>query len=531
MNVAWSQRILSELFRVGVRDAVCCAGARNSPLVAMLARSSGFRVHSFFEERSAGFFALGVARRTNRPVAVLTTSGTAAAELLPAAIEAFYTGVPLILVTADRPRRLRGTGAPQSIDQTGLYAKFVALEFDLQDGQLFSLRTWKKRAPVHINVCFDEPLLDQSISQWELPGRSEESAAHFAGTCASPAGDAASLRRFMDAEGRLIVIVSTLETSRERTAVVEFLKRLQAPVYLECTSGLRENAELQGFALRSSDRIIEWAAQNRLVSRILRIGGVPTARIWRDLDDSKSPIEVFSVSPLAFAGLSRGSFMYADVATVFGSLEVRDVNQPATSTLMEKDRECEQELLALFETEPAAEPSLVRAFSRLIQPADSLYLGNSLPIRNFDLAAAREHPFNVHASRGANGIDGQISTFLGWCEERRENWALIGDLTALYDLSAPWALRERNDLSVHLAVLNNGGGRIFSRMFGDPIFENRHALDFERWAEMWELGYTKWERVPEHHRPAVSTHEVLEIVPDDAASTRFWHAYNNLWMK
>src|SRR4051812_46252224 len=124
MNVAWSRKILESLYANGVRDVVFCAGARNSPLVMGLEKAKGLQTYSYFEERSAGFFALGLARRTNRPVAVVTTSGTAAANLLPAVIEAFHVGVPLIAVTADRPKRLRGTGAPQAIDQLGLYAKF-----------------------------------------------------------------------------------------------------------------------------------------------------------------------------------------------------------------------------------------------------------------------------------------------------------------------------------------------------------------------------------------------------------------------
>lgn len=132
VNIPAVCSLLTKLADLGVCDVVVCAGARNSPLVAVLDRTIGFRVHSFFEERSAAFFALGRARREQTPAAVITTSGTAAAQLLPAAIEAFHTGVPLILITADRPRRLRGTGAPQTIDQTGLFAKFVETEVDIE---------------------------------------------------------------------------------------------------------------------------------------------------------------------------------------------------------------------------------------------------------------------------------------------------------------------------------------------------------------------------------------------------------------
>src|SRR6185312_16012112 len=115
-NIVLARDILRELWSVGVREIVLCAGARNAPFVASLSGETSFCVHPFFEERSGAFFALGTILSTGRPVAVITTSGTAAAELLPAAIEADYQGLPLVLVTADRPRRYRGSGAPQTIE-------------------------------------------------------------------------------------------------------------------------------------------------------------------------------------------------------------------------------------------------------------------------------------------------------------------------------------------------------------------------------------------------------------------------------
>ncbi len=134
-----------------------CAGARNAPFVAALDGDPRFQVHSFFEERSAGFFALGRILDAGAPAAVITTSGTAAAELLPACIEAEYQGLPLIMVTADRPRRYRGTGAPQTIVQPGLYSCYVGYEADIEGAWGGAIPEGVSR-PVHLNVCFDEPL-------------------------------------------------------------------------------------------------------------------------------------------------------------------------------------------------------------------------------------------------------------------------------------------------------------------------------------------------------------------------------------
>ena len=145
-NIAAARAIIERVRGLGVVDFCICGGSRNAPLIAAL--GSGY---TFVDERSAAFFALGRAKRDGKPVAVITTSGTAVAELLPAAIEAFYSGVPLILITADRPARFRGTAAPQSIEQVGLFGVYATTDID----------HWNRRVPLHINVEFDEPLIDE----------------------------------------------------------------------------------------------------------------------------------------------------------------------------------------------------------------------------------------------------------------------------------------------------------------------------------------------------------------------------------
>jgi len=146
-NLAAARNLLERVRGAGVTDFCVCGGSRNAPLIAVLTGN----VYTFIDERSAAFFALGRIKRDERPVAVITTSGTAAAELLPAAIEAYYSGAPLVLITADRPARFRGTAAPQSIEQVGLFGVYAATELD----------RWNRRMPLHINVEFDEPLIDE----------------------------------------------------------------------------------------------------------------------------------------------------------------------------------------------------------------------------------------------------------------------------------------------------------------------------------------------------------------------------------
>ena len=158
-NVRMAQEIVEQLNAVGVSEFCLCPGGRNSPFVVVLEKTNGIQCTTHFEERSASFFALGRIKNHGRPVAIVTTSGTAAAELLPATIEAYYSGLPLVLVTADRPRRDRGTGAPQAIEQVGLYTKYVTKEWDIANGEALDCSGWEKNFPCHLNVCFDEPLV------------------------------------------------------------------------------------------------------------------------------------------------------------------------------------------------------------------------------------------------------------------------------------------------------------------------------------------------------------------------------------
>ncbi|MEO8034882.1 MAG: thiamine pyrophosphate-binding protein [Acidobacteriota bacterium] len=156
-NIASARELLTRVRERGVIDFCVCAGSRNSPLLAVLASdfetSDAVRILSFVDERSAAFFALGRIKLRGRPAAVITTSGTAVAELLPAAIEAYYSGLPLILITADRPARYRGTGAPQAIEQVGLFGLYAARAFE----------EWSGQGPLHCNIEFDEPLIDEVL--------------------------------------------------------------------------------------------------------------------------------------------------------------------------------------------------------------------------------------------------------------------------------------------------------------------------------------------------------------------------------
>ena len=492
--MALGREVLAALGRRGVREVVLCAGARNASMVTVLTAAAGVTTYSFFDERGAAFFALGRIVSTGRPVAVITTSGTAVAETLPAVIEAEYQRAPLIIVSADRPRRYRGTGAPQTIVQPGLFSAYVERTLDIEtEFDSARLDAWSGQRPLHLNVCFDEPLLDEPNAPWTWPAGPPSVANEPAPTGTAPFTST-----------RPLIVVGGL-TADEADAVLPHLLRWNRPLLLEGTSQLRGAPELNALELRGGDP----AAVD--CDGVVRVGGVPTLRFWRDLERTGWPVRHYSRVPLA--GLPGGGEVYP----LSAAAELGAFTAAADLT---RDRARADRLGRALDQNPLGEPAWFRRLSEWI-PADArLFLGNSLPIREWDLAAGRAHRPRVFANRGANGIDGLISTFAGVCEAGHVNWAILGDLSTLYDLGGPWAFRARPTADVTLVVINNGGGKIFERIFRNPLFENQHDLEFGHWARQWGWDYA---RLTTAAPPAKAKGpRVLEIVPDAAQTERFW---------
>lgn len=512
VNARLAGTTLGHLTGLGVSEFVVCAGARNAPLVTSLlatCREKGLKVYHHFDERSAAFFALGLAKRSAKPVAVLTTSGTAVAELLPATIEAYYSGLPLILVTADRPASYRGSGAPQAIEQAGIFGPY-AFALDVSDpAELARIAEWPRDAALHLNLCFDEPQATDRNASWkrERP-HVPLNGVKVAGHANLPASAVSSFCG--DREGLLVLLGEIEESWREE--VERFLVMLSVPVWAEATSGLRESAALGG-------QIV--FGEPGLPKKVLRIGGVPSLRLWRDLE-MNALIPVLSICRRPFSGLARSSELVVTDQFPRVSLVTREGQFDGMTVLDE----------AIFAGHPSSEPALVRELSRQIPSAALVYLGNSLPIREWNLAAVRDSPHpRCYASRGANGIDGQIATFLGLSEGEGEAWGIVGDLTALYDLNAPAVLDQLSPGRRRLVILNNGGGRIFSRLpsmagLSEPhkqVTENRHSRRFKNWTAMWDLGYVCWfagDPFPDINGETV----VIEVIPDNGETEAFWEA-------
>ncbi len=488
--------------------------------VYILDEMKGVKVYSFFDERSAGFFALGRIASTRRPLAIVTTSGTAVAELLPAAVEGTYSSLPLIMITADRPKRFRGSGAPQTIEQVGIYSYYneVALDVDGENSHIsFKSLSWKK--PIHVNISFEEPLIDGPTPVIEMPKVSERT--RLPGQL--PLGTLKEMETFLNSH-KPLVMVGILPDKAYGT-VLEFLRHYKAPVYAEGISGLRGNPGLSEIELRSGERMIHKVLSTGECDSILRIGGIPTARFWRDLEDKYKDIPVASVSFNHYTGLSR-SVQHFNSLEVLSQVEFS--NPPRENYKLNiEDASRAKEIRVILEKYPRSEQGLIFKLSEHLKGA-SLYLGNSLPIREWDSSSNHDFPpVRVAANRGANGIDGQLSTFMGWSQAATENWCLVGDLTALYDLSSLWVTSQLEAKKFRIVIINNGGGQIFSQMFKKEIFINKHQISFEPWAKMWNWDYQKWHTIPNNLE--FSDTQLIELCPDWEQTQTVWRELEALW--
>ncbi|MDP4623603.1 MAG: thiamine pyrophosphate-binding protein [Akkermansiaceae bacterium] len=436
--------VLTKAVEAGVGEFVVCGGARNAVLLEVLAKMEAagkVRVWSHFEERSAGFFALGRTMETARPCAVVVTSGTAVAELLPAAVEAFYQAKPLVLITADRPAEARGSGAPQAVEQVGIFTEYASCDLD----------SWEGKAPLHLNVELGE--------EFEIGGEdfAELAVGDFSVDYGKP--NVAGLARWLREPSMrgLVVMVGELDVS-EQEEVYHFCEDLAVPVVAEGTSGLREL--LQHLAVVDADVVLK----ENPPSKVLRLGGVPSGRFWRDLEELPK-VDVFSVCRNGLRGLAREAIVLPGtldrILAALGEMEEQGDRQELLDGAEARGQRIEE----MLESQPDSEAGWMRTLSVYASIGSSVYLGNSLPIREWNAYAQWERQVPVvRANRGANGIDGQISSWLGASADEENAWGIFGDLTALYDLAGLKMLAQVKCEGRVMAVINNGGGKIFSKV-------------------------------------------------------------------
>ncbi|MBK8325307.1 MAG: 2-succinyl-5-enolpyruvyl-6-hydroxy-3-cyclohexene-1-carboxylic-acid synthase [Betaproteobacteria bacterium] len=514
-NLLWARALVEGLVAGGMREAVLSPGSRSSPLAFALKADSRVRLHVQVDERSAAFLALGLAKATGRPVAAVCTSGTAAANYLPAMAEAFLAGVPLVAVTADRPPELRGTGASQTIDQVNLYGTHARLFRDLpcpgDAGLDFATAAGEAReacrvaleggaGPVHLNVPLREPLLpapgdmDALDARWNAIAPSIRAAAPDLPMHSVPAPATEVLEALADrlasAQRPLIVAGPGAVRASQAAGVFRLARESGIPVFADIASGLRAGEMPEGVVRCShADLFLRDEAFAALAPDfVLRLGGIPTSKSIATWLSRHRP-ELVAVQPDARRrdpdGIV-GRVVVGSVANVCETLAAKARVNPAAVEWSGLLREADADARALSERAPAEAAAVVAACAAL--PAGgALFLSSSMPIRWAEMyVTSLADGCEVFVNRGANGIDGIASTAAGVAFGTDRPLLLVtGDLAYLHDAGGFRALREAT-AAVAVLLLDNDGGGIFSHLpvakheaHFEPLFGTPQGCDLE----------------------------------------------------
>jgi 2-succinyl-5-enolpyruvyl-6-hydroxy-3-cyclohexene-1-carboxylate synthase len=548
-SASWRRAValLDGLAAAGLFHVVASPGSRSTPLALAAARCENLRLHVLADERSAAFFALGLARVTGDPAVVLATSGSAPAHWLPAAIEACEDGQPMLLLSADRPPELLDCGANQATDQSRLFAAHARALFELpadaSDQHALDVGRraaaacrWPRPGPVHVNVAFREPLVPaapEACATWQLGPASVALPGKVTPPLTALAGWAARLngRRGAILAGRLAPGDPAVD------AVLALAAALDCPVIADPLSGLRGGGDPHARVLAGGDAFLRHPAAP-VPDWLIRVGKPPVSRHveeWaaRCADTLLlAPGNGWSDPGRAATRVVLGD-PAASLAALTAAVQRAGLEAAQWDALDRLDAAARQALEAL--DAPPAEAALVRAVAEAVDEGTPVFVGNSLVVRDFDSFLGRGATrLALHANRGVSGIDGNVSTAAGLAAgSGRSACAVLGDLALFHDLNGLALLRSHPVVAI---VVNNGGGAIFGqlRQAGLPEFEQLwltpQGIEPERAAALFGIRYARLDPGPEmtamlRECLAAGRSMLLEFAVDRAAS----HAGRRAW--
>lgn len=529
LHTAWAKVLIGSLQKAGVRHVVVSPGSRSTPLALAASNTSGVKVHVVVDERSAGFFALAQSRLTGMPSALVCTSGTAGAHYYPAIIEAAQAGIPLIAVTADRPPELQQCGANQTINQHGLFGRYVAQEFQLGVPDLPALPALHRVAlqavhaallrggPVHINAPFRKPLeptpgSDAQVNEWSdkllsrpAPHRPVEPPVSDS-TARELAHALAGAKRPMIVAGPLSprAGITWRDSARELSAAAtELATCAGTPIFAEGTSGITPDAARPAAGVFANLNLafrLDAFGPDGGPDLIIEVGAPPISTGYARFVSRHADITRITLTRSGYPNPTHGDcqIVPCDPASLLARAAKHVQHRPRPTPWMDSVSHlaelCSRAAVEACEGVELSEASVARLMTQTLPTGTTLLVGNSLPVRDLDLYG-NTLPDNVTVlhQRGASGIDGWLSSTAGVASATDGPvCAWMGDVTALHDVGSLGLLRDVAP-PVLVVVVNNGGGRIFGEL---PIAQVPE-LD----ADLERLFYTP---PPDHYLAGVA---------------------------
>ncbi|WP_404444798.1 2-succinyl-5-enolpyruvyl-6-hydroxy-3-cyclohexene-1-carboxylic-acid synthase [Sutcliffiella horikoshii] len=519
---------VDELVKSGLEDAVISPGSRSTPIALLLAEHPAIHVTVLIDERSAAFYALGLAKTKNKPVAILCTSGTAATNYYPAIVEAYQSRLPLIVLTADRPHELRDVGAPQAIDQLKMYGDYVKwfVEMALPEdtnAMIRYARTMAARAagtslsapigPVHLNFPLREPLIPDLNAKelWSRYKESNESIVEVnVGEYSISDEQAHFFAKLMSERKKGIIVcgeIPQVKIDECSQAIAELSKTLQYPIFADPLSGLRTGPHPKETVVEGYDAFLRPDEVKEALEPeiIIRFGAMPVSKfLMQYISKSSNAVQIVVDGDGGWRDptLQASYMVHAEerlfCRKVLENLNARDsfewLDYIKSLNNLTKKVLSEEQIGNMFEGRVISE------LQTMLPDSSAIFVGNSMPIRDIDtFLFTDDKKVSVIANRGANGIDGVVSTALAASKAFENLVLVIGDLSFYHDMNGLLAAKLQK-LNVTIVLVNNNGGGIFSFLpqskvekHFESLFGTPTDMEFEHAVKLYEGDYMKAE--------------------------------------
>lgn len=527
-NYFWSNIFIDQLVEYGVKYACISPGSRSTSLTYAISQNNKIKSFVIIDERTSGFFALGISKQTKSPVLIVTTSGTATAELYPAIIEAYQNRVPLIICTADRPAYMRNTGANQTINQDNIYKNHIRFFYDagLPKLDVKKIKSFKENivkatniavsediGPVHFNLPFEKPLepdsftdsIDESIISCALPIKF--SVDKQISLKSSLKKDTESIAALLKKNCCGLITIGPGNFSDEFINLLQmFSTKFALPIFADASSGLAFKAKRITNLISNFDAILRTKEFSKIFTPkiVLHFGRTATSpRLEEFVKNSKSKRFIINRFGDMFDSSKSSSIIKTSEENFLSSFsdyefQFKDESLSKLTSLKSLDTDIDKIKLTSFHNfEKLNETAILLNILEAIPPNSNLMIGNSIPIRDLDFfSSILNKNINVFQNRGASGIDGITSTALGICSQSKNPTYLItGDISFYYDINS-LLIAKQNKIPLIVILINNNGGSIFRFL---PISNHKAVLEkyfltptnlsFKKLSEAFEVDY------------------------------------------
>lgn len=527
-NYFWTSLFIEELIRCGCTQFVVAPGSRSTPLAGAVAQNPKAHYVVTFDERSAGFFAVGYAKARKLPAAIIVTSGSAVANLMPAVVEASYARTPLIILSADRPWELRDVEANQTINQNNIFANFSRWFFELpcSDDRISptmvlstaSHAVYRSRfliaGPVQINCLFREPLVPVeqeykkdflSLKNWHS---CSEAYTRYDNPIKEPSPQMLSLVADLVSQSKSgLLVVGSVKNNSAQSALLKLAQILNWPVCADIGSGLRQSQN--SYIIKHEHHaLLKPLAQGQEFDLVLQIGGRLISKTIEQLLSARAGLNHIMLDdhPMrSDPGLCVTHRVECDIEkfceSLIRMLKDRQLRSSALPGLLESSKHVSKIINNIIdEGEAVSEPYVARQISKFISAQSMLMASTSMPIRDYHMFAVyrEDNGPDIVVNRGASGIDGLLSTAIGFAHAScKRSTVLIGDLAFMHDANALAMLSQLKE-PMCIVVINNKGGGIFSFLpvreypkIMTPLIDTPHDHDLSGFAQAFKIEFIR----------------------------------------